>query len=61
MKKIFINELETEERNKLIKNNKKLIEILQSDLYECNMFMQEEDGTTDGVIRKDIAFTECYI
>lgn len=44
MKKVFINELETEERNKLIKNNKKLIEILQNDLYECNMFMQEEEG-----------------
>lgn len=43
MKKIFINELETEERNKLIKNNKKLIEILQNDLYECNMFIQEEE------------------
>lgn len=44
MKKIFINELETEERNKLIKNNKKLIEILQNNLYEYNMFMQEEEG-----------------
>ena len=40
MKKIFINELETEKRNKLIKNNQKLINKLQADLYESNMDMQ---------------------
>ena len=44
MKKVYINELETEERNKLIKNNIKLIGMLQSDLYECNMFAQEEEA-----------------
>ena len=40
MKKIFINELETEKRNKLIKNNSKLINILQNDLYDNNMELQ---------------------
>lgn len=44
MKKVYINELETEERNKLIKNNIKLIGMLQSDLCECNMFAQEEEA-----------------
>lgn len=126
MKKVYINELETEKRNKLIKNNKKLMDMLERDLYEYNMMLQEEearemfgadnhkyidirnhyssfylvlkdwrrfmdnldsdylspeaitlynkikkyiekldsldeDGTTDGVIRKDITFTEVYI
>jgi len=40
MKKIFLNELETEKRNKLIKNNTKLINQLESDLYESNIEMQ---------------------
>ena len=40
MKKIFINELETEKRNKLIKKNSKLINQLQADLYNSNMEMQ---------------------
>lgn len=40
MKKIFINELETEERNKIIKMNQKLIHLLQEDLYESNMELQ---------------------
>lgn len=44
MKKIFINELETEKRNKLIKNNSKLINQLQADLYESNMEMQYIDS-----------------
>lgn len=44
MKKIFINELETEKRNKLIKNNQKLINKLQADLYESNMDMQYIDS-----------------
>jgi hypothetical protein len=44
MKKIFINELETEKRNELIKKNSKLINQLQEDLYERNMEMQYIDG-----------------
>ena len=44
MKKIFINELETEKRNELIKNNSKLTEQLQGDLYESNMEMQYIDS-----------------
>ena len=40
MKKIYINELETEKRNELIKKNSKLINILQHDLYENNMNLQ---------------------
>lgn len=40
MKKIFINELETERRNELIKNNSKLIQQLQNDLYNNNMDLQ---------------------
>lgn len=44
MKKVYINELETEKRNYLIKSNKKLIEMLQDDLYEYNMNSQEEEG-----------------
>ena len=43
-KKIFINNLETEERNRLIKNNKKLIDILCDDLYQSQMWQQEEEG-----------------
>lgn len=39
-KKVFINELETETRNKYIKQNKKLIEKLQNDLYSSNMDLQ---------------------
>ena len=44
MKKIFINELETEKRNELIKRNQKLIDKLQADLYESNMDMQYIDS-----------------
>ena len=44
MKKIFINELETEKRNELIKKNQKLINKLQADLYESNMDMQYIDS-----------------
>lgn len=44
MKKIFINELETEKRNELIKNNSKLINILQNDLYNNNMDLQYIEG-----------------
>lgn len=40
IKKIYITELETEKRNQLIKNNKKLIHMLQNDLYENNMQLQ---------------------
>lgn len=40
MKKIFINELETEKRNELIKKNQKLINKLQADLYENQMQQQ---------------------
>lgn len=50
-----------------IDNNRYINEIIY---YNCNNELgkylkyyieQREDGTTDGVIRKDIAFTECYI
>lgn len=44
MKKIFINEMETEKRNNLIEKNKKLADRLQSDLYESNMEMQYIDS-----------------
>lgn len=44
MKKIFINELETEKRNELIKKNSKLINKLQADLYDSNMEMQYIDS-----------------
>lgn len=43
-KKIFINDLETDERNRLIKNNKKLVDILCDDLYQSQMWQQEEEG-----------------
>lgn len=44
MKKIYINELETEKRNELIKKNSKLINKLQADLYDSNMEMQFIDS-----------------
>lgn len=44
MKKIFINELEENKRNELIKKNNKLIDQLQDDLYESNMEMQYIDS-----------------
>ena len=44
MKKIYINELETERRNELIKKNSKLIELLQRDLYDNNMDLQYIEG-----------------
>lgn len=40
MKKIFINDLDTEKRNNLIKKNEKLIDKLRDDLYENNMDLQ---------------------
>ena len=43
MKK-YINELEAEERNKIIKMNKKLIDQLLSNLYEYEMNCQYEEG-----------------
>lgn len=53
MKKIYINELETERRNELIKKNSKLIELLQHDLYENNMELQYIEGN-------DIISDEAY-
>lgn len=44
MKKLFINELEEEKRNEIIKKNQKLENRLLQDLYEYNMFLQEEEG-----------------
>ena len=44
MKKIFINELDTEKRNNLIKNNTILINQLQDDLYETQMFQQQTEA-----------------
>lgn len=42
MKKIFINDLETEKRNELIKKNKKLLYLLYDDFREMLSFQQEE-------------------
>lgn len=44
MKKIFINDLEENKRNELIKKNSKLVNKLQGDLYESNMEMQYIDS-----------------
>lgn len=44
MKKIFINDLDTEKRNDLIKKNEKLIDKLRADLYENNMDLQYIDN-----------------
>ena len=44
MRKIFITELEEEKRNELIKKNSKLIDKLQSDLYEAQMDWQYYDS-----------------
>lgn len=44
MKKIFINKLEENKRNELIKNNSKLISQLREDLYESQMNQQYEDS-----------------
>jgi hypothetical protein len=44
MKKIFINDLEENKRNELIKKNSKLLNKLQGDLYESNMEMQYIDS-----------------
>lgn len=43
MKKLYLTEMETERRNELIKNNKKLIEKLQNYLYDDNMELLEID------------------
>lgn len=51
MKKIYINELETEKRNNLIKNNSKLIEMLQNDLYDNQMELQYIEG--ENIINKE--------
>lgn len=42
MKKIFINDLETEKRNALIKKNKKLLYLLCDDFKEMMMYQQED-------------------
>ena len=44
MKKQYLTEMENDKRNYLIKSNKKLIEMLQTDLYKSNMDLQEEEG-----------------
>lgn len=44
MKKLYLNEMETEKRNELIKKNQKLLNQLQEDLYESNMDMQYIDS-----------------
>lgn len=51
MKKIFINDLDTEKRNELIKKNDKLIKQLQEYLYEEQMFWQLD--TTENCLGKD--------
>lgn len=51
MKKIFINDLDTEKRNDLIKKNTKLINMLKEDLYEVNLYMQQYD--TELMLGKD--------
>ena len=42
MKKIFINELETEKRNELIKKNQKLLYLLCNDFMEMLSYKQED-------------------
>ena len=42
MKKIFINDLETEKRDELIKKNKKLLYLLCDDFKEMMMYQQED-------------------
>lgn len=42
MKKIFINELDTEKRNELIKKNEKLLYLLCDDFREMMMYQQED-------------------
>lgn len=44
MKKLFLTDINTEKRNELIKKNQKLENKLLEDLYEYNMFNQEEEG-----------------
>ena len=44
MKKQYLTEMENDRRDYLIKLNKKLIEMLQADLYEYNTNSQEEEG-----------------
>ena len=44
MKKLYLNEMETEKKTYLIKLNKKLLNQLQMDLYESNMDMQYIDS-----------------
>lgn len=44
MKKIYLKDMEIEERNEVIKNNSKLINILQNDLYDNNMDLQYIEG-----------------
>lgn len=54
MKKILLNELDTEKRNYYIKLNKKLINQLQSDLYESQMewqYYESKDIMNDDALR----------
>ena len=44
MKKVYINDLDTTRRNGIIKLNTKLMQMLQTELYQHNMFLQEEEG-----------------
>lgn len=42
IKKVYLKDIENDRRDYLIKLNKKLIEMLQADLYEDQMFQQSE-------------------
>lgn len=44
IKKIYINDMDEDKRNELIKKNQKLMDILQDDLYQYNMERQLEEG-----------------
>lgn len=44
MEKVYINDLETSKRNEIIKLNKKLMDLLERDLYEYNMFLQGKEA-----------------
>lgn len=51
MKKVYLNEMDQEKRDKLIKKNSKLMNQLQSDLYEAQMDWQYYDA--DAIMNKE--------
>lgn len=62
MEKIYINDLDTEKRNNLIKKNEKLIDKLRADLYESNMDLQyiNSKNIMNDEARKAIVYHNYY-